>query len=473
MTIVKIAIKRHSLTTGREIKIGKSAWLVLAATSLANFLVGLDMSIASVAFPALIAAFPESSTADLSWILTFYSVTLAGFLIVAGRIADRVGRLKVFNLGMALFVAASVGVAAAPTVSIMIVMRGVQGLAAAMMTPASLGLVIAAWPAERRTTAVAAWSSVLALASSIGPLLGGFIIELTSWRWAFLLNVPIGMFALIWGRKVLTETERDKNAASPDLVGAVLTIIATSGILLAIVQGPEWGWTSYQLIALVLFVAMICAALVWHTMSHNDPIMPPILFSIPTFRIASVALFIFSLGFLSTFVTLMLFLTSVWGYSVFEAGFAVTGVPVMAAITANVAGRLAERVGFRAIIVPGCVAFAVGALWMWLLIGPQPDPFVVLFPATILMGIGIGAAPAILNGAAVAAVEPAYFSVAGAVGQTARQLGTAIGVALLVVIIGYPEDLVSSLAAFERAFLYLAVVTGLAGLAAMALRNAR
>lgn len=453
--------------------ISKRAWLVLAATSLANFLVGLDTSIASVAFPALKAAFPSASTADLSWVLTFYSVALAGFLIVAGRMADRIGRLRVFNIGMFLFVVASIGVAIAPTVSIIIAMRGVQGFAAALMTPASLGLVVAAWPIERRTTAVAAWSSVLALASSIGPLLGGFIIEYASWRWAFLVNVPIGIFALAWGRKILTETERDEDAASPDLLGSVLTIVATSSLLLAIVQGPEWGWTSLPLVALVGFVVVTIVALVRHTMSHTDPIMPPVLFSIPTFRIASIAIFLFSLGFLSTFVALMLFLTGVWGYSAFEAGFAITGLPVMAAITANVAGRLAERLGFMATIVPGCAVFACGALWMWAFMGPQPDPIFALFPATIMMGIGIGAAPAILNGAGVAAVEPTYFSVAGAVSQTARQLGTAIGVAILVVIIGNPVDLTSSLAAFDRAFLYLAFVTGLAGVTAVGLRSAR
>lgn len=445
---------------------------MLAATSLANLLVGLDTSIASVAFPALKSAFTSASTADLSWVLTFYSVTLASFLIVAGRIADRIGRLRVFNIGMALFVFASVGVALAPSVLMITAMRGVQGFAAALMTPASLGLLVAAWPVERRTTAVAAWSSVLAVASSIGPLLGGVIIEYASWRWAFLINVPVGIFALLFGRKVLTETERDQDAASPDLIGAALTIVAASGILLTIVQGPEWGWTSFELLALVALVATALAALVRHTLSHADPIMPPVLFSIPTFRIASIAAFLFSLGFLSTFVTLMLFLTGVWGYSALEAGFAITGLPIMAAISSNVSGRLAERLGFRATVIPGCAVFASGALWLWAFTGPQPDPFAVLFPATIMMGIGIGAAPAILNAAGVAAVEPAYFSVAGAVGQTARQLGTAMGVAILVALIGNPADLSGTLAAFERAFLYLAAVTGIAGIAATQLRTA-
>lgn len=138
-------------------RVGKQAWFVLVATSFGNFLAGLDTSIANVAFPDIQADFPSADRADLSWVLTFYAVTYAGLLIVAGRLADRVGRRRVFNLGLSLFVLASLGVALAPSVPIIVAMRGAQGLGAALMTPASLGLVIAAWPVERRTTAVAAW----------------------------------------------------------------------------------------------------------------------------------------------------------------------------------------------------------------------------------------------------------------------------------------------------------------------------
>lgn len=454
-------------------RVTRRAWLVLIATSLGIFLVGVDTSIANVAFPDLQADFPSASTADLSWVLTFYSVSYAGLLIVGGRIADRIGRRRVYIIGLATFVLSSVAVAAAPSVGLIVAMRGVQGVGAALLTPASLGLVIAAWPYQRRTTAVAIWGSVLAVAVSVGPTLGGLIIELSSWRWAFLVNVPIGMFALGWGRRILIETERDPDATRPDLIGSILITAATSGVALAIVQGDEWGWTSIPVIGLVACSAASLAIIARRTVTHPDPIVPRALLLIPTFRTAALSLFVFCLGFFSMFLSMILFLTDVWGYSTLRAGVAITAVPVCAAISANVCGRLAERIGFRAIIVPGTLSFALGALWLWARMGAEPDFLADLLPAQVLIGFGVGAAPSILTGAGVAAVGPAHFSVASAVGQTARQLGGAIGLAILVAILGRPSDTAATLVAFDRVFLYLATVTALAGLIATQLRPAR
>jgi len=458
-----------------KVKVERRAWLVLIATAFGNFLVGLDTSIANVAFPDMQADFPSASRADLSWVLTFYAVTYAGLLIVAGRVADRVGRKRVFLLGLSLFVAASLGVALAPSIAILVTLRGVQGLGAAAMIPASLGLVIAAWPVERRTTAVAVWGSVLAISSSVGPTLGGLIIEFSSWRWAFLVNLPIGAFGLWWGRRILTETERDRSAARPDVVGAVLITVAASGVALAIVQGGDWGWASIPVIGLLGLAVVSVGIVAWRTFGHTNPIVPKALFSIPTFRIASIAVFVFSLGFFSTFLTLVLFLTDIWQYSALSAGLAITALPVAASISANVSGRVAERIGFRATIIPGCLLFAGGALWLWARLGPEPDFVTGLLPATIMMGIGIGMAPAILSAAGVASVTPAHFSVASAVGQMARQLGSAIGVAIVVAILGgaTSTDPAAALASFDRAFLYLATVTALAGLITTQLRPAR
>lgn len=459
--------------TGDPVRISRQAWFVLIATSSSNFLVGLDMSIANIAFPAIQSDFPGTSAADLSWLLTFFNVTFAGLLIIAGRLADRIGRRRVFNIGLILFVSSAAGLALAPTVPILVGMRGLQGLGAALMVPASLGLVVAAWPTERRTFAVAAWGSVLAVSTSIGPMLGGLIIELASWRWAFLVNVPIGVLAFWWAQRVLPETRRDPAAGRPDIVGSVLIVLATTSLLLAIVQGREWGWTSTALIGLLAFFAAALAVLLRHTMRHADPIVPVALFAIPTFRIATIAVFVFSLGFLSAFLVLVLFLTRVWGYTALEAGTAITALPVAATISSNASGMLAERIGFRATIVPGCLLFSAGTFWLWNFLGSEPDFLIALLPGTLMMGIGIGAAPAILSGAGVAAVPPAFFSVAGAVGQLARQLGSAIGIAIVVVIIGQPTDLAASLTAFDRAFIYLGTVTALAGLIALRLRAGR
>jgi hypothetical protein len=201
------------LTTKTPAAVSRHAWKILGVTSLTNFVAGLDLSMANVAIPDIQRTFPTASTADVSWVLTFYMLTYAGFLITAGRVADRFGRLRVLNAGLICFVLGSSFAVWAPSLPILVAMRGIQGLGVAMMAPASLGLAVAAWPPERRGTAVAIWGSTLAASSAVGPVLGGLLIEVGSWRWAF--------------------------SSGPCVLGA-----ATVGLALAIVLGRDWGWTS-------------------------------------------------------------------------------------------------------------------------------------------------------------------------------------------------------------------------------------
>ena len=196
------------MTAQSRVSIPHSAWKVLAATGLGMFIVGLDLSIANVAFPDIQRSFPTASLADLSWVLNGYIVLYAGLLIVAGRLADQFGRRRLFLAGIVGFVAASALVAAAPTKELLIGARALQGASAAFATPASFGLVVAAFPSERRSTAVALWGAILAVAVATGPSLGAAVIEVASWRWAFLLNLPIGIPALIFASRVLTESAR-------------------------------------------------------------------------------------------------------------------------------------------------------------------------------------------------------------------------------------------------------------------------
>ena len=201
-------------------KVSSTAWKILVATCLTNFVIGIDLSVTNVAIPNIQESFASASTADISWSLTFYMLTYAGALIVSGRFADRFGRVRVLNGGFICLVLGTALLVLAPTVSLLIAARGVIGIGAAMAAPASLGIAIAAWPAERRATAVTIWSSTLALSSVVGPIIGGFIIELSSWRWAFALNIPIGIGALIWGARVLPESDRDPAAQRPDTSGS-------------------------------------------------------------------------------------------------------------------------------------------------------------------------------------------------------------------------------------------------------------
>jgi len=406
--------------------------------------------------------FSSANTADLSWILTFNMVMYAGFLIVAGRWADRFGRLRVLNIGLVCFLIGSCLATIAPSVVILIAMKGVQGLGAAIMIPASLGLAVAAWPIERRGTAVAVWSSTLALSSAVGPVLGGFLIEMGSWRWAFALNIPMGILALIWGARTLTESALDPNASRPDLAGAALIIGATAGLAFAIVQGGEWGWLSPGILCLFAFTVGAIIVLTRRISKHPDPIVPKALLAIPSFRIATLSTFLFGLGFFSMLLTLVLYLAQIVGYTTVQAGLAISMLPIAATVSSNFSGRLADRFGFRAIAIPGMLLFTLGSLWLYARAGTNPDYLIDLAPGLLLVGTGIGAGPPILAGAGVSQAHSTHFSVASAVSHTARQLSGAIGIAIVVAIIAGHNSATPTVESFRWAFLYLASVATLA-----------
>ncbi len=450
-----------------------SAWKVLGATSLTNFVVGLDLSITNVAIPDMQREFASASTADLSWVLTFYMVTYAAMLIVAGRWADRFGRLRMLNIGIVCLAAGAAFAVIAPSLPLLIATRGLQGVGAAMMTPASIGLAIAAFPLERRATAVAIWSSTLALSSVVGPIVGGLLIEAGSWRWAYGLVPPIGGIALVWGLRVLTESARDLDARPPDPLGSTLVGVAAGGLAFAIVQGGDWGWTSTPVLALFAVATLAMVAVALRVARHPDPIVPRAVLMVSSFRIASFSVFLFGLGFFPVILAMVLYLTEVAGYSTGRAGFAISMLPVAATVSANVSGRLADRFGFRTIAVPGTLLFALGALWLFLRADDDPSYLVDLLPGLVLLGCGIGSGPAILAGAAVSEIDRENYSVAGAVNQTARQLAGAIGLAVLVAILGSGAGGEMDLAAFRRAFVYLGTVAFLASLIATRLPKPR
>jgi EmrB/QacA subfamily drug resistance transporter len=446
--------------------VDRRAWKILGATSLTNFVVGLDLSVTNVAIPDMQREFSAASTADLSWVLTFYMVTYAGLLIVAGRWADRFGRLRMLNIGIAFLVAGAALAAIAPSLPMLVAMRGLQGAGAAMMTPASVGLAIAAFPVERRGTAVAIWSSTLALSSIVGPILGGVLIEVGSWRWAYTLVPPMGAVALVWGIRVLSESTRDPNARTPDAVGSALVGVTTGGVALAIVQGSDWGWTSAPVLGLFGAAALSVVVVARRVSRHPDPIVPPAVLKVSSFRVASCSLFLFGLGFFPVILTMVLYLTEIAGYSTAQAGLAISMLPVAATICANIAGHVADRFGFRTVAVPGMLLFTAGALWLFLRAGEDPNYLVDVLPGLVLLGCAIGSGPTILAGAAVSEVDRENFSVAGAVNQTARQLAGAIGLAVLVAILRSADTDDIDLDAFRRAFIYLGTVAGLASLVA-------
>src|SRR3954465_13419810 len=216
---------------------------VTAIVSVGVFVASLDLFIVNIAFPDIQRDFDGTSLAGLSWILNAYAIVFAALLVPAGRWADRAGLKRGFLGGLALFTLASVIAAAAPSVELLVAARGLQAIGAAFMVPTSLGLLIPESPAERRAAVVALGAAAGGVAAAAGPPIGGLLVE-ASWRWIFLINLPVGVAALWWASRVLREGREDEGSPRPDLLGAAVLAAGIGTLTLAIVKGPAWGWDS-------------------------------------------------------------------------------------------------------------------------------------------------------------------------------------------------------------------------------------
>src|SRR3954454_1803405 len=218
-------------------------WRVFAIVSIGVFMAGLDLFIVNIAFPDIARDFDGTSLSNLSWILNGYAIVFAALLVPAGRLSDRAGRKRGFIGGLATFLIASAACAAAPSVDVLIGARILQAAGAAFMVPTSLGLLLPEFPPEQRATAVGAWAAVGGVAAAAGPPIGGLLVQ-ASWHWVFLVNVPVGLVALVAAQRTLHE-QRDPNPGPrPDVLGAVLLATGIAALVLGIVKGPDWGWAS-------------------------------------------------------------------------------------------------------------------------------------------------------------------------------------------------------------------------------------
>jgi NTE family protein len=411
---------------------------VLLVSCAGAFLAFLDATIVNIAFPSIVASFPGTSVGDLSWVLNAYNIVFAAFLIVFGRLTDLVGRRRTFVAGVLVFTVASLLCAVAPSVSLLVAARVIQALGAALLVPASLALVIEAFPDDRRAHAIGLWGATAAVAAGLGPPIGGALVELGDWRWAFLINLPFGAAAVWAARRDLVESRAPGRRTLPDLPGAALLAVSLALLNLAVIKGGEWGWSSPAAIATFAATAVLLALFVRSSRRHRSPLLDPALLRIPSFSIASLATVVAGFGFFAYMLTNVLWLQYVWGYDVLRAGLALVPGALVAAVVAARLGPLADRHGYRLFVVPGAVVWAGAYLWYHQQVGTTPAFWAEWLPGQILSGIGVGATLPLLGSAALAAVPGGRYATASAVVSSARQLGGVLGIAILVVIIGDP-----------------------------------
>ena len=432
------------------------------------FLAFLDATIVNIAFPDISSSFAGSGRDALSWVLDGYFVVIAALLVPAGGLADRFGHKRIFLLGVSGFTAASLLCALAPSLGFLIAFRVVQGIGAAMIAPTSLALVLDAFPPGRRAAGVGIWGAAAAAAAAVGPTLGGALVELYDWRLVFLVNLPLGAAVVWFGAKALRERPQ-LDSRLPDLPGALMLALSLALVTLGIVEGNNWGWTAAATLGCFAASAALLGGMIWRSRSHPRPIVEPELFRHGSFRVGNLGTLLFAAAFFSLILGNVVFLTSIWGYTVLQAGAATLPGPTLSTIVAGPAGKLADRFGHRAVIVPGTLFFAAGVMVLRSA-GATPDWLGLWLPGACLTGIGIGLAFPTLGSAAVRDVPDDRFATASAVNAAFRQVGAVLGTAILVAIVGEPATLQAALNVSNDAYLFSAIAALVAGAATLALK---
>lgn len=427
-------------------------WIVCSAA----FMAMLDVFVVNVAFTSIDESYPDSSPADVSWVLNGYAIVYAALLIPAGRFSDRFGLKAGFLTGTVLFTLASLACAVAPALWALVAFRVLQAVGAATLTPAGLGLLLTVLPPARVPGAVKIWATTSSAAAAFGPVVGGALVEF-SWRWIFLINLPVGVVAGVAALCLVPNLRRRIPARAPDLLGAALLIVAIGALSLGLVQSNETSWTAtlgalaVAVAGLVLFVARM--------RRHSNPVVAPALFRVPTFVWANATVLAFCTAFGAWFFSIALWLETVAGFSAVETGLAIVPGPLMVPVFAAVGQRLIERMPVGFVVALGNLLFAAGVVLMLATAATPVRYATEVFPGWVISGIGIGVAlPSMIASAAVD-LPPDQSATGSAVVNTARQLGYVLGVAVLVAILGSLDTTADRmLTAFRHGWLFIAVV---------------
>lgn len=440
-----------------ELASARRTLLIAALATLATF---LDTTVLFVAFPDITSTFADADTSTLSWVLNAYTIVFAATLVPAGKLADRLGHRRAFLAGSAVFTVASMVCGLAPTVELLIVFRIAQAVGGAILIPSSLALVMHAFPREKVPWAVAIWGAAGAVAGALGPTLGAAIVESLGWRWAFYINLPIGLFTLVAGRRVLRESG-DRSVQIPAAAGVVLIAAGTAVLSYAVVESETVGWGSGQTIGLGLLGLALLAAFVLHQRRTSAPALDLELFRIRNVIWGNLAAFAFGLAFSAMFFGSILFLTIVWDWSILQAGFGVAPGPAFVALLAPRAGKLAAAVGQRPLLVAGGVFYALGGAYRLVMLTAEVDYWVDYLPSMILTGIGVALCLPQLSSVVAQALPPNRLGVGGAALQSVRQFGGTFGVALTLAFLAGATGPAAALAGFDRIW-WIIVVGGLA-----------
>ena len=427
-------------------------WRILVVLAAVAFMAQLDLFIVNVAVPSIGSDFPGANLSAISWVLNAYAVVFAALLVPAGRLADHFGRRRFLLVGVAIFTLASAICAASPSLAVLIGGRALQAVGSALIVPTSLGLLYPAFPKSEHAKVVGIWAGVAAVAATAGPPIGGLLIGL-SWRWIFVVNLPIGVATLVAGARLLPEVRAAKGSRLPDGISAVLLLAAVTLLVVATVQVPVWGWDNARTLGLFALAAIATALTVRRTLRHPHALIERTLFDSRSFTVSSIALFLVFVAFAAWLLVTVLFFQDQWHYSAVRAGLAIAPGPAVAAVFAINAGRFRARLGPVTPAVIGTLAMGAMGAW-WLIFATSTPHYLYVLPALLLGGVASGMTQAPLY--AAANTLPADRATTGsAVLNMSRQIGSAVGVALLVALLATSTP--DSLAEFRRGWTLIVI----------------
>lgn len=405
-------------------------WLVLVLVCLAQFMVVLDATIVNVALPTIQHDLDMSDT-SLQWIVNAYTLLFGGFLLLGGRAGDLIGRKRVFLAGVVLFTIASLLAALAQGATWLILMRGLQGLGAALVSPAALSIVTATFrEGAERTKALGVWAAIAVGGGAVGLLLGGILTDALSWPWIFLVNVPVGIVAFLLSLRLVPESRDEHAHRSFDLAGAVAVTGGLIALVYGIVRSADSGWGSGEVLGILALAAALLVGFVVIERRSAEPLVRLSIFSVRTVRGANVGMLVVASGLFAMFFFNTLFVQRVLGYSALEAGLAFLPFTAGIIIGSVASQQLIPRFGAREVPVIG-LAVAVAGMLLFLRLSPDSTYVGDILPGIMLASIGMGLTFVPVTLIATSGVPVDDAGLASGLFNTSQQVGGALGLALL------------------------------------------
>ena len=437
--------------------------LALVLLAMTQFVIVIDASIVNVALPSIGRAL-HFSRADLTWVVNAYTLTFGGFLLLGGRMADLLGRRRMFMIGLVVFLVASLAGGVAQSETWLIAARAVQGLGAALVSPAALSIITTTFAdGTERNRALGIWGAVAGAGGAAGVLLGGVLTSGLSWRWVLFVNVPIALVVVALAPRTLVESRRDDAANSFDIPGAVSVTAGLALLVYAVVDAVNVGWGAPRTIGCLAAAVVLLGAFVLIELRHRDPLMPFSIFRLRTLRGANIVGLLIGMSLFSMFYFLSLYVQEVLGFSPLKTGIAFLPLALTLVISATVAAQLVTRLGFKTPLIGGMVLVAAGLVWFAQVPAPGGTYLADVLGPSLLAGAGLGFAFVPVTIAAVAGTDPREAGLASGLINTSQQIGGALGLAILATIAnsrtqsvmhgGVHSATIALTKGFDRAFL--------------------